>query len=401
MRKSSFERLLLEFLQKHLFAIAYIFVIVLALLARYDARNFVSGDAEGFLLPWYDRIQQAGGLPALAKQVGNYNVSYQLLIALLTYLPIKPIYAYKLLSVIFDFSLAFACATLVRSWSIKQKELRAFVVFAAVLFSPLVTINSSIWAQCDSIYVSFLIWSFVALLEKKYTRGFLLFGVALAFKLQAVFFLPVLILFYLREEGISLLHFALTPLASLLFSLPALAYGRDVFSLLRIYSDQVTLYPKMTLNYPNLYSLLQLEYGDFHYYAIGLACLGIGVFLLMLFRYPVSFAAKDWVQAAAWISWTCVLFLPAMYDRYGYLAEILLLILFALDFQYIWAAGILHALLVPNYVDFLRGFGTIPAYYLAISNLILYGVFTMHWLKLYRQKLAAEAVAGAIADAEA
>ena len=45
---------------------------------------------------------------------------------------------------------------------------------------------------------------------------------------------------------------------------------------------------------------------------------------------PLSFFAL-----AAWSAWTCLLFLPAMHDRYGYLPDALLVLLCFLDSRYV------------------------------------------------------------------
>ncbi|MBR6909140.1 MAG: hypothetical protein IKN35_02485, partial [Lachnospiraceae bacterium] len=62
---------------------------------------------EGYLLGWFGQIEQLGRIHALNTQVGNYSVAYQTLIAIMTYININPLYQYKMLSVIFDYVLAF------------------------------------------------------------------------------------------------------------------------------------------------------------------------------------------------------------------------------------------------------------------------------------------------------
>ena len=56
---------------------------------RLPLLDFISGDSEFCLLPWYDEILQSG----LGQQVGNYNLVYQFLIFLLTKLPLEALHA--------------------------------------------------------------------------------------------------------------------------------------------------------------------------------------------------------------------------------------------------------------------------------------------------------------------
>ena len=87
---------------------------MLAALIRLNGLDFHSGDYDGFLRPWYDEIKANGGLAAIGTQVGNYNVLYQVCIALMTCLPVHPLTAYKGLSVLFDYLLAGSAALVAR-----------------------------------------------------------------------------------------------------------------------------------------------------------------------------------------------------------------------------------------------------------------------------------------------
>ena len=66
-----------------------------------------------FLIPWFNQIRDGGGIVSLKSQIGNYNILYQTLIAFLTYFKIDCVWLYKLLSVVFDYLLAFFAADFV------------------------------------------------------------------------------------------------------------------------------------------------------------------------------------------------------------------------------------------------------------------------------------------------
>lgn len=92
-----------DFLTSYMVFIVMIVAIGLSLYARIVVANFESGDMKVFLLPWYNIILENGGLRALNNQVGDYGILYQTLVALMTYLPVKPVYALN----IFPYHLTF------------------------------------------------------------------------------------------------------------------------------------------------------------------------------------------------------------------------------------------------------------------------------------------------------
>ena len=83
------ERKLLDFCEKHLDILAIGAITLLSMLIRYYLRNLSNADVAVYFLPWYEEFKSGGGLKALGQQVGDYNIPYQTLISLLTYLPIK------------------------------------------------------------------------------------------------------------------------------------------------------------------------------------------------------------------------------------------------------------------------------------------------------------------------
>lgn len=316
------EKRIADFLMRHLIPIAFIIVTVLGVLVRIPLKDFLSPDAEGCLLPWYDEICVNG----LSEQVGNYNFPYQLAIYLLTKLPFKPLYAYKLLSCLFDFLLAAACALVVYSCSGKRHF--SLLTYCAVLLSPVVILNSAAWSQCDSIYVFFSVCGLYLLMKDKPLFAMCCFGLSLAFKLQAVFVFPGLVILYLMTRRFSALNFLAIPLAMVAISLPMLFVGRSLTELYKVYLWQTVTYPKMVMNYPSLYCLI----GSDDYYllskpAILFAVTALGVLLFGIAYYRIKMTKENMVMLLFLSAFTCVLFLPAMHERYGYPCEILAWIL--------------------------------------------------------------------------
>ena len=107
------EKKIVEWIINHKDFLFIVFVSLLGVIIRYPLRKILSSDAMGYLLPWHQEILENGRIHALSQQVGDYNLLYQFLISLMTYIPINPLYQYKILSSFFDYVLAIASALLV------------------------------------------------------------------------------------------------------------------------------------------------------------------------------------------------------------------------------------------------------------------------------------------------
>lgn len=211
-------------------------MFVLALVLRVLLFPIETSDYTIFLSQWYDFIQTHGGLAALQYNFSNYNIPYLFLLALLTFLPLPKLVAIKALSVLFDGVLSLFAYLILRLRY--RRFLVAGIGALAVLFAPTIFINSAAWGQCDSIYAAFCLGSLYFLLKERPAWACVFFGLAIAFKLQAIFFLPVLLVLVLKRR-LALQYLVLIPLVFLLLLLPALLAGRDIGSVLTIYVGQV------------------------------------------------------------------------------------------------------------------------------------------------------------------
>ena len=126
-----------KFIRDNYLTVSIIIFSLIGLLARVAIRHKVSDDYIVFLQPWFDEIARDGGIKALLHQVGNYNLPYQTIIAVLTYIPINSLYLYKGLSCIFDYILAISAGYIARMLSTSGDETEnglAFLIgYAAVL----------------------------------------------------------------------------------------------------------------------------------------------------------------------------------------------------------------------------------------------------------------------------
>ena len=210
---------------------------VLALVLRVSLYHVETSDYTVFVSQWYDFIQTHGGFAALKYNFSNYNVPYLYLLTLLTYLPIPKLIAIKTLSVVFDGVLALFVYLLIR---LKYKHGYVAIIGALVVaFAPTIFINSAAWGQCDAIYTAFCLGSLYFLLRERPAWACVFFALALSFKLQAIFFFPVLLVLLVNRR-LPLRYLALIPLLFLLLLVPAYIAGRDATSLLSIYVGQAS-----------------------------------------------------------------------------------------------------------------------------------------------------------------
>ncbi len=371
---------LIRWANQHFSLLILVLVSLLGLFLRISLFPILSGDAQFFLLPWYDQIQESGGLPALKEQVGNYNLAYQTLIALLTYLPLEPLYAYKLLSCFFDYALAAAVGAGAWRLAPRRKADAALLSFSLVLLNPLVWLNSAAWAQCDAIYSFFVLAALVLLLRDRPGAACALLGFGFAFKLQAVFAIPFFLAVWFWKKNFSLLHFLWIPGVLVLCGLPAIVLGRDPLDVFTVYFQQVTEYPQLFLNYPSFWALVDGNCRSDLYPALqGTAlCLTVGILLLWiwLFFRRRALTDLDLFRLFFLLTYSCVLFLPAMHERYGYLYEVAAVLLAVLDRKTVPLAAALTGLSLMTYCSFLFGWLALPMPVLAIANCgiwLLYG----------------------------
>ena len=151
-------------------------------------------------------------------------------------------------------------------------------------------------------------------------------GVSFAFKLQAVFILPVYLFCYYRRRQFSIFRFGLVPVTMIAVTLPLLFWGRNLFDTFFIYLEQTTNYPSISLNYPSFWNILCLpdNIEQFVHMRFGVLLFTIcvlAVIMLVWIQQNRKTNGTDLLLLAFILAYTCVLFLPAMHERYGYLYD--------------------------------------------------------------------------------
>ncbi|WP_416977100.1 glycosyltransferase 87 family protein [Streptomyces sp. T028] len=320
-------------------ALAVYTLVTTALAARVFLLPDRSGDYVTFLDPWYRHLESHGGFAALADPgFSDYNVPYLYLLAGLTYLPVSALAGIKWISILCDLALAYYTFRIVArlrpgsSWA-------AFGAAGVVLLLPTVVTNSGWWGQCDGVYAVFLVGGVHEVLRRRpwWACGF--FGIALAFKFQAVFLFPFLLVLVLlgRVPWRSLLA---VPGVYLALDVPALLLGADPWRLLTVYARQTETYQFLSMHAPSVYEFVSVP-GDTRPVrtagvlvagAVVAVLIGLTVWSLRRGRPgaadPGDAGASPLTDArivllAACSSIVVPFLLPSMHERYFYLADVL------------------------------------------------------------------------------
>lgn len=351
LKMSRFEGKLLDFYQDNGQLWLFIFITISSLLLRNDLRIYNSTDFLHFLEPWGKFLEQNGGFKGIATLDSDYNAAYLYILAFLTYLPASLLAKIKVVSFIFEYATAIIVMLIIRNiFILNKKSYLPYLGYGLVLFAPTLILNGAVWGQCDIIHTFFIVLSLYLLIKNKYTLSFISFGFALAFKLQAIFFLPVLVLFYIKERKFSGLNFLLIPLTIFVVFLPAWALGKPISDLFSVYFNQIGQYKSLVLNFSNIYSLIPDNYEYFHRSGIFISFAVLIGFYVLLSSTKIKLKPADYISIAMITVMICTFFLPSMHERYMFTADIL---------------AVLYFFLVPNqyFVPLLIWFINVNAYY--------------------------------------
>lgn len=330
---TNFEKKIIDYCKKHYIIIFAIIITILAILVRCCFLKYESYDFKGFIQHWYQYIRVNGHIKALATYEGDYNAPYLTIMALLTYLPFNPLYTIKGVSILFDFILALSCGYLVYDVTKgNNKKIAGLVTYSIILFLPQVLENSAMWAQCDSIYSSFIILSLIFLLKEKYPLSFIMLGCAFSFKLQFIFILPLYLILYVSKNKFSILNFLLIPITNIILCLPAIIFGGMQFSkCFSVFGTQVGEYSKyLVLNYPNIYQLIKNNVDSFRPAGVVITVTLCFALLIYTVHKKVKWNNEKILTLGLLILILVTYFLPGMHERYMYVGEILSVIYFLL-----------------------------------------------------------------------
>ena len=360
--------------------------IALAVVVRLPLLDFRSLDFYASLQPWYSAIQSQG-FPVFATNFSTYNPPYLYLLYLISrLLPSIPIVvAVKLPALAADFVCAYLVARIVQI--ARPSGLTAFLAGLAVLFAPSVVLNSAFWGQADSLFTAGLLACVYFLMVRKYAWGLVFFGIALSFKLQAIFLAPVLFAFFLSGT-ISWKYFLAVPAILILALVPAWIAGRPPQELLNIYLYQASQFEAITMNAASIYTWLPGSKQVFNLFYVPGVILGLSAaFLLtvLIYKAPRRISRGATLELSLLAMLIVPFFLPKMHDRYFYPAD-LLAIAFAFYYPAMFYVPVLVVgVSVLSYGPFLFQVEALPFPVLTLVQLGVISMLTYHAIRaLYR-----------------
>lgn len=364
--------------------LAFVVVTCVSAIVRINGIEFESLDMTKCLYRWFDVLKANGGLNALALNIGDYNMPYMTIMALLTYLPISPLVSIKAVSIIFDFLLAISCVSLLKELlKDKYNEKLGLLVYSIIILLPTVILNSSYWGQCDSIYATFIIISLVYLIREKYLMSFILLGISFAFKLQFIFILPLYVLYFLAKRKLPIHYFLIIPIVNLVMCLPSVAFGKNVIDCMKIYFNQTGEYNnKISLNFPGIYNFfydteessneipLPNEYlSKIMIFILGLIFIGLALYVIIR---KVKFDNDLIIEVALWSVMVSTFLLPYMHDRYMFMADILSVIYCILNGRKkIYVPICVSLCSLYTYIAFLNRVSIIDIRFISIINCLV------------------------------
>jgi Gpi18-like mannosyltransferase len=279
----------------------------------------VKGDFEIFINPWIEFIKAHGYFSALKYDFSNYSPAYLNFLVIIAKLGFNTLFSVKILSIFFEYATAFFIGRFLYE-STGKKYLTLFTLAIYPLL-PTVIINSSYWAQCDSIYTCFIAGGLFFLFKKKAFLSFLFLGIALSFKLQTVIIIPFYFVLLIRKQ-VKWYYFLMLPLIYFLSILPACFSGKPLLDLLTVYLKQSVHYGFLTMNFPNIYIWFNNDY--YHIikntglFFTATVCL-LSIFLLK--NKPLN--QNLMVKLVFLYSIFIPFILPGMHERYMFLGDTL------------------------------------------------------------------------------
>jgi Gpi18-like mannosyltransferase len=347
--------------------------LLAGLLLRFQFAEWMSLDYARWLYPWINFIQDHGYFGALRFAFTNYAPAYVLLLtSFVTLLPhVPPILIPKLISLPFELVSAIGIAQIV---AFKHRaNLLPQLAFSLVWLWPTVIINGAVWGQADAIYASFIVWCVWALCSRRFSLAVALFALSFAFKLQALFFAPLIGMLVLRRV-IPWRALLWVPVAFAGAALPAIMVGAAPDQALGAYALQIGSIEGLSMNAPSIFAfmpLIMLDPGYALFLNVGLAACAVfvGAFALRMWRVkPHALQQPLFILSASVVLLLGVPFwLPRMHERYFYAGELLAIAL-AMHVAWFWVAAILAEI--------------------ASLNTYLYAMLNQNWLSLRASAVA-------------
>lgn len=275
--------------------------------------------------PWISDLKEMG-FSYLATDCYDYTPTFVYILWAISRLPINPMTAYKGLHCVLDFVAAGILGKMI--WKITGSKRKGILSYGLFLVVPTIWANSALWAQCDIIFMTFLLLCFYYLFEDRPCKAMFFYGMAFVFKLQSLFIFPFLVILWVNKK-VDLKHFLWIPALYFLSIVPAWIAGRPLMDLINIYMAQGAQDVwSLSIKWPNIYQIIGNQFFLLEYASAG-TWLILGILMIILYamaqkRYRIT--NEFIVQMALFFAILTPWFLPHMHERYGCVADILAII---------------------------------------------------------------------------
>lgn len=295
---------------------------------------------------WHETLRVTGRR-AFQTRFADYNPPYLYLLWLGARLGLPALVTVKLIAGLFDVILCLGVYRVI-SW-LRGANWGALAAVTVALV-PTVWLNSGVWGQMDSTYTGFVVLALSAVLRGRQRWAWLLLGVGVAFKVQAIFFLPFLGVAWLmsrRRDWFAPLFLLLGPLLS---GVPALLSGMPLRLFLSTYAEQAASVTFLS-SAPNLLQVFQpgneptnLDWAGLLLGSAVIVLVGAAILLRRAWHRPERVLA-----AAAALTMLAPFLLPHMRERYYFASEILVILLVMVRPRLWWLATTMESVLLLFY----------------------------------------------------
>ena len=308
--------------------VVWLWVMLLCLLAvtaHLTMLDIKPGRYSKVLAPLFDDMWNYELLTGMAWADDGWSGVYLIVCALISRLEnFSRLYAVKLVDMLCQCMCAAAAVRLVRVRGGKAPA--AIAAMLACVLAPTMLMNAGCWAQCDATFAMFTLWGLYFLLDDHPLPGCILWGVALATKLQSAFLFPLLIVLFMNRK-VSLWHMLALAAAAFFAQIAIVLDGQGVMEILTRYDEQLMSAREsfgLADHAPGVFSLMNVasvrEFSGMGLY-LGVAAALIVVAAMLRSRREVT---KEMVLLAALLLATGLpLILPQMNARCLYLAGML------------------------------------------------------------------------------
>lgn len=293
----------------------------------------------------------------------------------------------KLVSIFFDFVAAFAIMAIVYNQT--KSMTKAVLGYGTLLLVPTILTNGAMWAQCDIIFTSFILWSLYFMLKDRPAMSMMFYGISFAFKLQTLFIAPLYLILWMKGK-IKLKHFLFLPLMYVVGMIPALIAGQSFWELISVYFFQANglmdIYA-LSHKFPNIYQLIGTDTFLFEYADAGIwITLGALMILLYVFaRKRYTFNTKLMLRMGMLLTMTVVFFLPHMHERYAVLVDVLAIIYLFVEPEKFYIPLLTILCSFAGYTIYLAQNNIVPMYLYTIVFMLLMFDHAVSCMRLMKQ----------------